>query len=110
MIRVLLLARRPLSLSPHDARAWLEAEARHVLTDPGVDEVCITTLGTASSAWCRSWDYLVAIVVAAGSAPDAVVGGRGCSGLLAEMRLMGMSPNVFAADDAKTAVLSGTRS
>ena len=104
--RLLVLCCRPMQLSPHDAEAWLRAQARGVLADGTAAQIHVTTLTGASTAWGRAWDYLITIEVRSDACAATVVNGDACARLLGDLRLMGMLPNVVVADDARTVVLA----
>lgn len=97
--RLLVLCGRPLHLAADDADRWLESEVRDLVADDLVARIDFISLSSASLAWGRQWDYLLEIHLREGSDPNALVRSAACSGLLGDMRLLGMRPTVLVADD-----------
>ncbi len=97
--RLLVLCSRPLHLAADDADKWLESELRGLLANDLVARIDFVALASASLAWGRQWDYLLEIDLREGSDPNVVVRSPACSGLLGDLRLLGMRPTVLVADD-----------
>jgi hypothetical protein len=80
-----------------------------VLTDGPAGQVEVTTPRSLSPAWPRGWDYLITIGPRASVDAAAVSDGRAFIDLLAELRALGMHPNVVVADDAHIVGLGARR-
>ena len=110
MSQLVVVCRRPMALSPAGAENWLRGELGRLLADHShVAQVTLTSLVSASSRWPRMWDDLIAIELREDADANAAVDADECASLLAELRSLGMSPNVVVARDDRTLVLEGAR-
>ena len=104
--RLVLLCRRPLRLAADDADQWLQSQVRCLLDDGLVAGIRFVALSSASIAWGRQWDHLIEIDLIDGADPNEVVRTEACAGLLGDLRLLGMQPTVFVADDERAIALT----
>jgi hypothetical protein len=92
--RLLVLFHDPYHLDPDEARAWLRREVSSALSQDGVQQATLTRLGDGSSQTCGGFGWLLEFDVAPGRKPQGAV-----RELVADLRLLGMSPLVAIADD-----------
>jgi hypothetical protein len=97
MARLLVLCRHPHHLSRKQAEEWLRRELEAVLRRDRLRRARLTRLDTAWEGSTRSWDWLVELQVDDGSPSGALSSRSACGELLADMRLLGMSPTVALA-------------
>jgi hypothetical protein len=98
MARLLVLCRSPYHLPGEDAEAWLKDELEVVLRHDGVEDATLTRLTNPSAQWPRSFDWLIEFRLS-GLASTAMGRGGACGELLADLRLLGMTPAVALADE-----------
>ena len=106
MSRLLVLCRRPYHLPREEGEAWLRHELEMVLRRDRLHGARLTRLENAYEVSTRNWDWLIELQPGDGSLVDALSRGGACGELLADMRLLGMSPAVALAADRNTIVLS----
>jgi hypothetical protein len=92
--RLLVLFHDPYHLDAEEARAWLRGEVLAVLSRDGAQRATLTRLGDRSSQTCGGFDWLLEFGVVPGRSPHQAV-----RELVADLRLLGMSPLVAVADD-----------
>jgi hypothetical protein len=98
--RLLLLFHDPYHLDADEARAWLRQEIAGVLSSDGVERATLTRLGEEQTS--GGFDWLLEFGVAPGQNTQRVVGD-----MVADLRLLGMSPLVAVADDRNALELDG---
>ena len=99
MPRLLLLCRHPYHLRWRDADGWLRRELQTALRRDGLDGARLTRLESASSHSARSFDWLIEFRLDRQLASAAMGRGGACEELVADMRLLGLAPEVALADD-----------
>jgi hypothetical protein len=100
VLRLLLLFHDPHHLDADEARAWLHQEIAGVLRSDGVERATLTRLGDEQAR--GGFDWLLEFHVAPGQANRGAVGD-----MVADLRLLGMSPLVALADDRNALELEG---
>ena len=101
-MRLLILCRRPYHLGPGEAEAWLGEQLEDVIRRDGLDAASLTGLEHAREDAPREWDWLIEFEVDDEARAAALEAGGACGELLADMRLLGMSPTAALAADPKT--------
>jgi hypothetical protein len=102
MARLLLLCRHPHHLQRQEGEAWLRQEVEAVLRGDGLQRARLTGLETAWEGSTRSWDWLIELQVDDESRAGALSARGACGALVADLRLLGMSPTVVMAADRNT--------
>jgi hypothetical protein len=93
--RLLLLFHDPYHLGADEARAWIEEEITGILRPDGLRRAKLTRLGIPSSG-VGGFDWLLELQ----AAPGADESPRGdLAEIVADLRLLGMAPQVAIADD-----------
>ena len=105
MLRLLVLCRHPYHLRWRDADGWLRRELEAVLRRDGLDGATLTKLESASSHSARSFDWLIEFRLDRELASTAMGRGGACEALVADMRLLGLTPEVALADERETVEL-----
>ena len=103
MSRLLLLCRRPRHLNREEAEVWLRQQLETVLERDELRLAKLTDLENDCSEWTRNWDWLIEFEVGNGALLVTLGSGSACAELLADLRLLGMSPEVALALD-RTAI------
>jgi hypothetical protein len=103
MAELLLLCRHPDRFSPQDAEAWLTQELDWVVRRDNLDGATLTALYNLGEDWTRPFDWLIEFRLSEGSFTAALAPGGGCGELVADFRLLGMTP-VVALADSKNAI------
>jgi len=106
MSRLLVLCRHPYHLPREEAEAWLRQELELVLQRDALRAARLTSLESACADWNRGWDWLIELQVGDGAPTAALARGGACGELLADLRLLGMSPVVALAPDRNAIELS----
>jgi hypothetical protein len=101
--RLLVLFHDPYHLNAEEARAWVRQEVAGVLGSDGVRRATLTRVGEASSEASGGFGWLLEFDVAPGQNPHGAV-----RELIADLRLLGMSPLVAVADDRNAVDLDGS--
>jgi hypothetical protein len=99
MLRLLVLCRHPYHLRWRDADGWLRRELEAVLRRDRLEGATLTRLESPSSHSGRSFDWLVEFRLDRELASRAMGRGGACEELVADMRLLGLTPEVALADD-----------
>jgi hypothetical protein len=92
--RLLVLVHDPYHLDADEARAWLREEVLAVLSRDGAQRATLTRLGEGPPRASGGFGWLLEFGVVPGRSPHAAV-----RELIADLRLLGMSPLVAVADD-----------
>jgi hypothetical protein len=94
VLRLLVLFHDPYHSDADEARAWLCREVKAVLGRDGLQRATLTRLGDGSTQWGGGFDWLLEFEVLAPQDRRGAVGE-----MVADLRLLGMSPVVATADD-----------
>ena len=105
MPRLLVLCRRPYHLPREEAWDWVRQELERVLIADELESATVTRLADASEQSPREWDWLIEVRLESGRAGRAITARSACGELLADLRLLGMSPTVALADEREAVEL-----
>ena len=96
--RLMLFVRRPSGLSEEDALRWMRVQAGPLAAVPRVARVEVTRLQAPALRGGTDWEWLIEMHCDRGE--DAVRAARdpACRDLVADLRLLGMQPNLVIAD------------
>ena len=94
-VRVLVLWRRCFVISEEEDARWVEQETDKLRALDGVVGMALHRVETAALRHPRQWEWCLELEVADGAA-NAVVRDPMCSEFLADLRLLGTGPSVFA--------------
>jgi hypothetical protein len=98
--RLIVLCRHPYHLHREEASSWLAGEVRAVIRDDALPSGRLTLLRRAGEHAGDGWGWLIELQL---PGTDATIARHSaCAGLLADLRLLGMSPRATIADDAET--------
>ena len=103
MSRLIVLAQRPYHLSVAEAEEWLRAQVVELAGLGGVLRVDMTRLASASLRFGREWDWLLEVHLDAAVDAQHTLREPACTGLLADLRLLGMRPAVAIAGPTASA-------
>jgi hypothetical protein len=103
--RLLVLCRHPYHLPRADAQAWLTQEFQAVLRRDELQRARLTRLRSPFSRSSSSCDWLVEFRLETMASSTPLVQGNAFRELVADLRLLGMTPTVVVADDSKAVEL-----
>jgi hypothetical protein len=103
--RLILLCERPRHLARDEAVAWFTRATGQLAASPGVRELLLTELESASLRWTRTADWMVEAELERDVDPRRLVDTEPWRDLLADLRLLGMRPSVAVADPERVSDL-----
>ncbi len=107
MARILLCGGRPRHLGDAEGLGWLAGEAVRLAGIQGIRQLSLTPLDSPSLRQARPCDWLIEPEVDAQLDAADIVSTPVFSGLLADLRLLGMRPAVAMADAPREIRFSG---
>jgi hypothetical protein len=105
VLRLLLMGRSPATLPGEPGRDWVGRQAAGLAALPSVDGVSLCPLGSASPRWSSEFEWLLELRLRDGTPVGDVVEHRLWVELLADLRLLGMRPQVTVADASRAVEL-----
>jgi hypothetical protein len=100
MSRLIVLCQRPLRVSHPEATEWIEHEVQPLARLDYVARVDLTELRRTQLRWSGAHDWLIEVQLHDETHAEQLLDESFFTGLLADLRLLGMRPTVAVGDPA----------
>jgi hypothetical protein len=95
-MRIIVLWNACRAISVEEDARWTHEEVEKLRAVEGVAAATLHRVESAALRHPRGWDWLLELELANGDSPNAVVRQPACAEFLADLRLLGTRPTVFA--------------
>jgi hypothetical protein len=98
---LLLFARRPYHLSDEEADSWMRTQAASLVRAEAVTGVQLSRLQSPAARQGSGWDWLIEMQLTRAEDAAGVARDQACRDLVADLRLLGMHPNLVLVDGTR---------
>jgi hypothetical protein len=95
-MRIVVLWNACRGVSTAEDESWVRAETEKLRGVEGIADVRLRQIESAALRHPRAWDWYLELELGNGDAPNAVVRRREVGEFLADLRMLGTRPTVFA--------------